>query len=370
MEVEKILHMNVGNGESSYANNSFLQETVIRKTIPVLKHTIKGIVNLDMAFSKCFVIADLGCSTGTNTLLVASIVIDIVLELSKENNCKAPQFQLCLNDLFGNDFNAIFQLLPNFYAKLKREKGEYFGSCVVSATPGSFYGRLFQDESLHLVHSSYGLHWLSQVPEGIENNKVNIYMTKTSPLNVFEAYQKQFHTDFKRFLQARSEEIVSGGRMVLTFHGRSSADPTTDDGCHHFELLTQSLLDMAKEGLIEESYINSFNLPYYTACEDEVRNAIHDEGSFFLDTLNAFQVNWDPYDTDYTNTKDSNELSHIHGKNAAKITRAVTEPLLTSHFKNSINIEVLFQRFGKQVAEDMAKKKTRYFNVVISLTRK
>ncbi|KAI3768691.1 hypothetical protein L2E82_19521 [Cichorium intybus] len=370
MEVENILHMNVGNGESSYAKNSFLQETAIRKTIPVLKHAIKDMMNLDIAFSKCFVIADLGCSTGTNTLLVASIVIDLVLELSKEDNRKARQFQLCLNDLFGNDFNAIFQSLPNFYANLKKEKGEYFGSCVVSATPGSFYGRLFQDESLHLVHSSYAVHWLSQVPEGIENNKANIYMAKTSPLNVFEAYQKQFHTDFKRFLQLRSEEIVTGGRLVLTFLGRSSADPTTDYGCRIFELLAQSLLDMAKEGQIEESFINSFSVPHYTPCEDEVSNVIYDEGSFSLDTLNVFQVNWDPYDTDYTNTKDSNELSLVHGKNTSKIVRAVTEPLLTSHFKNSINIELLFQRFGKQVAEDMAKKKTRHFNVVISLTRK
>ncbi|KAL4579697.1 hypothetical protein LXL04_015855 [Taraxacum kok-saghyz] len=347
----------------------FFQETVIQKTLPVLKRAIKQMANINIVFDKCFVIADLGCSTGMNTLLFASTVIDIVLELSKEANHKTPRFQVCLNDLFRNDFNAIFRSLPTFYENLK-EKGENVGSCLVSAAPGSFYGRLFQDESLHLVHSSYAVHWLSQVPEGIENNKANIYMGKTSPLNVFEAYQKQFHTDFETFLRLRHEEIVIGGCMVLTFLGRSNVDPTTDNGCRVFELLAQSLLDMLKEGLVEESYINSFNLPFYAPCEDEVRNAIHNEGSFTLDSLKVFLVNWDPYDEDYTNTKDSKELNHSHGKNTAKTIRAVTEPLLTSHFKNSINLDVLFQRFEEQVAEDLAKKKTRYFNVTISLTRK
>lgn len=116
--------------------------------------------------------------------------------------------------------------------------------------------------------------------------------------------------------------------------------------------------------------MNSFNVPYYTPCEDEVRKAIHKEGSFFLDTFNAFQGNWDPYDTDFTNMVDLNEqISHIHGKNCAKVVRAVSEPMLTSHFGNSINIDVLFQKFQMRVAEDLAKKKTRYFNIVISLTR-
>ncbi|CAI9292338.1 unnamed protein product [Lactuca saligna] len=370
MEVENTLHMNVGDGESSYASNSFLQETAIRKSLQVLQHTIKGMVNIEAAFSKVFVLADLGCGTGKNTLLLASMVIDLVLKLCKENNHKAPQFQVFLNDLFGNDFNTIFQLLPKFTANLKKEKGENFWSCFVSANPGSFYGRLFPDESLHFVHSSYALHWLSQVPKGIENNKENIYMAKSSPLNVLEAYQSQFQSDFIKFLQMRSNEVVHGGCMVLTFRGRSSVDLTTDDGGRIFELIAQSLLNMVEEGLVQESYLHSFNVPNYAPCKDELMYIIHNEGSFSLDTLIAFQVNWDPYDTDYTNVKDLDEQSHIHGKNCANVLRAVYEPLLTSHFGNLINIDVLFQKFQNLVAEDLANKKTRHFNIVVSLTRK
>lgn len=127
----------------------------------------------EVVFGQCFKIADLGCSSSKNTLFVASNIIDIVYEACKENNRKAPQFQVYLNDLFGNDFNNLFRLLPDFYAKLTKKKGENFGPCFISGVPGSFYGRLFPDESLHFVHSSYSIQWLSQVSKFIILDIIN-----------------------------------------------------------------------------------------------------------------------------------------------------------------------------------------------------
>ncbi|KAI7754715.1 hypothetical protein M8C21_009475 [Ambrosia artemisiifolia] len=345
MALASILHMNTGDGESSYANNSLLQETGIRKALPLLRKSIKAVADYDV-HKGCFSFADFGCSSGTNTLLVASSIIDIVHEMCQENNHKVPQFQVCMNDLFGNDFNAIFKLLPDFYAKLRKDKEESFGPCFVSAVPGSFYDRLFADQSLHLAHAANANHWLSQVPTGLENNGSNIYMAKTSPPNVFLAYGKQFHTDFTKFLQLRSEELVLGGSMILTLPCRSIVDPTSDDSVAINELLAQSLVDLSNEGLVQESDIISFNMPVYLPCEEEVRNIIEHEGSFSIEDMNFFKVNWDPHDTDYTNMNDSSELSQIHGENTSKLLRAIIEPLLISHFGNSI-IDMLFKKFGK-----------------------
>ncbi|XP_071699549.1 probable jasmonic acid carboxyl methyltransferase 2 [Rutidosis leptorrhynchoides] len=381
METVNILHMNTGDGESSYASNSLLQrclelygkiclqERVIKKTLPILKHAIKDIANHDGVLGQCFKVADLGCSSSKNTLLVISNIIDIVIEVSKANNTKVPQLQVCLNDLIGNDFNYLFKLLPDFYAMLKKEKGDIFGNCFVSAIPGSFYDRLFPDKSLHLVHSSYSLHWLSQVPEGLENNQLNIYIAKTSPPNVFQSYEKQFHTDFAKFLQMRSEEVVCGGCMVLIIVGRRNANPSNDDSCHIWELLAQSLVDMVQEGLVRESDVKSFNVPIYYPCEGEVWNAIQYEGSFSLDNLNVFELNWDPNDAYNAYTNDITEPNQTHGENIAKVVRAFSEPLLIYHFGSSI-IDELFKRYGNHVTRNMAKKKTRYFNLVISLTKK
>ncbi|KAK9063792.1 hypothetical protein SSX86_017664 [Deinandra increscens subsp. villosa] len=368
MSVVNILHMNHGDGESSYANNSFLQENVIRKVAPLLKSMIKGMAEKDV-FDNCFMAADLGCSSSPNTLLVISNIIDAVEEVCHENSRKSPQFQVCLNDLSGNDFNKIFELLPEFFAKLEKEKGQNFGPCFVYGVPGSFYGRLFPNESLHLVHSTNSLHWLSQVPKGLGSTSLNVYITKTSPPNVIQAYEKQFHNDFTKFLQMRSKEMVHGGRMIFTLTGRSIVDPTSDDCCCLWDLFAQSLIDMLEEGLVRESDIKSFNIPVYTPCEEQVKNIVKCEGSFSIDEMSGFKINWDPYDTDYTSTNSLNKLSHSHGKNTAKVIRALIEPLLSSHFGNSI-IDVLFDKYGNHVARHLSNKKTRHFNMVVSLTKK
>nr|DAD34736.1 TPA_asm: hypothetical protein HUJ06_005376 [Nelumbo nucifera] len=94
-----------------------------------------------------------------------------------------------------------------------------------------------QARGLHFVHSSYSLHWPSQVPQGLENNKGNIYMAKTSPSSIFKAYFEQFERDFSTFLVSRSEELVPGGRMILTLLGRKSEDPYSKEYCYIWELL-------------------------------------------------------------------------------------------------------------------------------------
>nr|QCP80351.1 methyltransferase 8 [Tanacetum cinerariifolium] len=361
MEVADFLRMNTGNPESSYATNSSVQEIAIRKTEAVLKETIKSIANLH-GFPQCFNIADLGCSSGPNTLLAISNIIHEVHEVCKEKNLKPPQLQVFLNDLFGNDFNSVFKSLPMFYANYNKEEGEN-NLCCVSAVPGSFHGRLFPDHSMHFFHSSTSLHWLSQVPKGIENNKLNIYISETSPPNVFENYRMQFQKDFTTFLESRSIEIVHRGRMVLTFLGRGNVDPCSDGSGRVMELLGKSLVDAVNEGFVQESDLNSFNMPVYRAYKDEISETIHNQGSFSLDMLETFEINLDPYDTNYENVlKASGEPNH--GEGAAKTLRAVVEPMLVAHFGNSA-MECVFKKLEERVAIE----KTRFFFILISLTR-
>lgn len=108
-------------------------------------------------------IADLGCSSGPNTLLVVSQLMETVHITCKELAHRTPEFQVYLNDLPGNDFNTIFKSLPGFLKEMKKQMGLGFGPCFVTGVPGSFYDRLFPANSLHFVHSSYSLMWLSQV---------------------------------------------------------------------------------------------------------------------------------------------------------------------------------------------------------------
>ncbi|KAI5427952.1 hypothetical protein KIW84_033100 [Lathyrus oleraceus] len=140
----------------------------------------------------CWKIADLGCSSGPNTLLCISNIMNIIHNINLKLNHEKPLFQIHVNDVFENDFNTIFKLLPDFF---QQEKEKHDGECFISATPGNFYGRLFPNNYIDFFHSSYNLHWLSQAPENLVKNgeplnKKNIYISKTSPPSVYDAYFK------------------------------------------------------------------------------------------------------------------------------------------------------------------------------------
>lgn len=268
-----------------------------------------------------------------------------------------------MNDLHGNDFNAIFTSLPNFLEDLRTQIGGDFGLCFFNGVPGSFYARLFPSNTLHFFHSSSSLHWLSRVPMGIENNKGNIYIGSTSPKSVVEAYYKQFQKDFSMFLKCRGEELVMGGRMVLTLVGRISEDPSKSGAHYILELLALTLNTMVAEGIVEEKMADSFNIPSYMPSPREVEAEVVNEGSFILNLLEVSRINLN------INKTESCPMANTDGYDFAKCVQSVAEPLLIHHFGEAI-VEELFCRYKKIVADCMAKEKVmECINLTISLTK-
>lgn len=105
-------------------------------------------------------IADLGCSSGFNALRYTKMLVDTVESLISP--AEIPEFRICLNDLPKNDFNTVFQGLPDFYQELKKGR-DNVPAIFVAAYPGNFYARVFPEKSLHFVFSFSSMHWLSQV---------------------------------------------------------------------------------------------------------------------------------------------------------------------------------------------------------------
>ncbi|EYU29901.1 hypothetical protein MIMGU_mgv1a008864mg [Erythranthe guttata] len=360
MALYDTLHMNGGDGGTRYTTNSFPQKTGISKSKHVLDEAIKDTIT-DNGFRKCFKIADLGCSSGTNSLFVISHIIEQIEEICKEKNGSSHspnEYQVFLNDLHGNDFNTLFNLLPNFYDTLNNDNNQSKKLCFISVLPGSFYGRLFPSNSLDFVHSSYSLTWLSQFPEGLESNKENIHITKGCPSEVLEAYKKQHHRDFSTFLSLRAEEMVTGARMVLTFVGGRLAD---DEEYVQFTILANTLVDMVAEGVIKEADLHSFNLPIYTPSKEEVEGIVRSEGSFNLEKLERFLIPWD------ANDGNSNATT---AEIVANFTRAFTEPIMAAQFGSSI-MDEMYERFGHKLGELQSSTDAPPFsNMVISLCKK
>ncbi|CAA2952542.1 salicylate carboxymethyltransferase-like [Olea europaea subsp. europaea] len=364
MKVSEVFCMNGGFGDNSYASNSLLQRKVISMTKAITEEAVTGVYS--NIYPKTVCIADLGCSSGPNALFVVTEVMRTVDKIRKRlNHQSSPEFQIYLNDLPGNDFNSIFQSLPRVQEEIKEEMGSEFGPCFFNGVPGSFYGRLFPTRSLHFVHSSSSLMWLSQVSNVVEMNKENIYMASTSPPSVIQAYYEQFQKDFSTFLKCRSEELVSGGRMVLTILGRKNDDPTSKECCYIWDLLAMALKQMVSEGLVEEEKLYSFNIPEYTPSPLEVKGEVEKEASFIINCLKVSEINWAECGDKFASSNSFKD----DGYNVAKCMRSVAEPLLISHFGESI-MDKLFHKYGEILSYCMSKEELKFVNVTISVTKK
>ncbi|KAL4283057.1 hypothetical protein GQ457_16G013640 [Hibiscus cannabinus] len=361
------LHMNKGNGDTSYAKNSTVQRKIISVGKRIMQEAILEMMYSNVVELESMGIADLGCSSGPNTLSVISEIMETVEAANRHlGRPLVSEFRVFLNDLYSNDFNDVFMSLPAFYNRLKEGKGIGFGSCFVSGVPGSFYGRLFPTNTLHFVHSSSSLHWLSQALKCV--NKGKLFISKSSPQIVMDAYSMQFRNDFSLFIRSRSQELVPSGRMVLSFLGRKSADPTTQDSCYHWELLAQAIMSLAREGRIEEEKVDSFNAPYYAPCTEEIKEEIQKEGSFTIDRLEGFEIDWDGGVVTDIHTPQGKQLV---GQRVAKTIRAVVESMLESHFGVGPDVmDDLFIRYADIVGTHLSHSRTKYTNLVMLLVRK
>ena len=132
------------------------------ESLPLIENAIRNVY--ETLVIKTMTIADLGCSSGPNTLLFVSKLIDITTEqCNKAVECDPMELLIFLNDLPGNDFNQVFRSLENLEKGTSDQKGNTPLFYHISGLPKSYYNRLLPKESVHLFHSSSSLHWRSQV---------------------------------------------------------------------------------------------------------------------------------------------------------------------------------------------------------------
>ncbi|KAI8022375.1 Loganic acid O-methyltransferase [Camellia lanceoleosa] len=332
----KAFPMNGGDGTYSYTKNSQYQRTSSDSVKEMIKDAIVDKFDItSLSFSSNTIrIADLGCSVGPNTLIAMQNVLEAMeMKFHSQNvTSEMPEFQLFFSDHTSNDFNRLFSSLP--------PNRQYFAAGV----PGSFHGRLFPKSSLHFVHSSIALHWLSKVPEELLDkfcpawNKGRIHYT-SAPKEVINAYTTQFAKDMETFFNARADEIEMGGMMIVTL----PALPNMHDHAHHpvgvlFLALEQSLVDMVKAGSISEGELDSFNLPLYSPSPDEMNQLVEKNGCFSIERM------------ELTNPAAKTDGPSINIPALIMHLRAGFEAVFTKHFGKKI-VEELFERTLNKSAE-------------------
>ncbi|KAM3244422.1 hypothetical protein ACQJBY_056007 [Aegilops geniculata] len=370
MRMEHDFHMAEGEDDNSYAKNSRLQENALVETKPALREAVTRAYAA--LLHPTMTIVDLGCSSGENTLFFVSNVIEAVKGHLEKLSGHHAELQFFLNDLPSNDFNCVFRSVERFKNSIGngRHKGEEI-PFFIAGLPSSYYTRLLPRSSVHLFHSSYCLHWRSRLPNGLEGkkspylNEGNIDIAITTPPSVVKMYQEQFEKDMLLFLRLRHEELVGGGKMMLTFLGRKHGDAYRGGLCRLHGLLSRSVQSLVDEGLVEKEKLDSFNLPLYGPSMEEVKAVVEKSQQFHMNHIKLFETNWDPYDDSEGNgVRDSAQS----GINVSKTLRAVMEPLFASHFGESV-IDELFKKFAYYVEVHLEKEKTKYSVITLSLTR-
>ncbi|KAG8633874.1 loganic acid O-methyltransferase isoform X1 [Manihot esculenta] len=334
---------------NSYFKNSLYQQRLAANvTMDIINEAITkklDVKSFSSTSNNTICVADFGCAVGPNTFISLQALIDIIKKkyLSQFPNEPMPEFQVFFNDMPSNDFNTLFRSLPS--------DREYFAAGV----PGSFHGRVFPSSSLHVVQSNYALHWLSRVPESLEDknspawNKGKIHYAGASD-EVLKAYAERWAEDLNNFLNARAEEIMPGGTLIVIM-------PSIPDGMPYSELANgilyscfeSILLDMAKKGTISEKQVDAFNLPIYAATPGEFAAAVEKNGYFNIEAIGL--TNPAPWLTD---------TMHVEMKEYVRHIRAPMEGMFTKHFPEEIVDEIFEELLVNQLPKVFAKMERAY----------
>ncbi|KAJ0500869.1 putative indole-3-acetate O-methyltransferase [Helianthus annuus] len=375
VKLERLLSMKGGKDEASYANNSQAQAKHARSMLHLLKETLDG-VELSMPETP-FVVADLGCSSGNNTIFIVNVIIEHITKRYEASGYSGvPEFSAFFADLPSNDFNTLFQLLPPLANQGVGSMEECLASTghrpfFAAGVPGSFYRRLFPAKSVDVFYSAFSLHWLSQVPEivldksSMAYNKGKIFIHGANK-TAANAYRKQFQTDLAGFLKMRSKEMKKGGSMFVALLGRTSEDPTDQGGAGllfgtHFQ---DAWDDLVQEGLITSEKRDDFNIPVYAPSLQDFKEVVEANGSFRIKKLEVFQGG-SPLVV--SQPDDAAEV----GRALANSCRSVSGVLVDAHIGDKLGDE-LFLRVANRAAykaEEMLEK-LQFFHIVASLSLK
>ncbi|KAH9618821.1 hypothetical protein KSS87_018544 [Heliosperma pusillum] len=323
-----------------------------------------------------FVVVDLGCSSGSNTIYIIDVIINHVAKRYEAAGSVAPEFSAFFSDLPSNDFNTLFQLLPNYY--YDGEGGGTMEECLASdkhrsyfaaGVPGSFYRRLFPARSIDVFHSAFSLHWLSQIPENVLDKRSKAYNKGRVCIHganeiTANAYKKQFQSDLAAFLKARAVELKRGGSMFLVCLGRTSLDPTDQGGAGllfgtHFQ---DAWDDLVQEGLITSEKRDSFNIPVYAPSLQDFREVVEANGSFAINKLEVFRGG-----SPLVVSQPDNEAEV--GQALATSCRSVCGVLVDAHIGDRLSGELFtrVERRGMSQAKELLEQ-LQFFHIVASLS--
>ncbi|XP_010036938.2 loganic acid O-methyltransferase [Eucalyptus grandis] len=191
--------MNGGEGPHSYSRNSSGQRKFIDRARKLIQEAVAEHLNIE-AFSSsgAFLVADLGCSAGPNTLYAVSNVLQAVEQKCQSLGLDSQilEFQVFFNDHVGNNFNTLFRSLPQ---DRRYHAASVQGSFFAAYSPKTV-STLFTLPSLFIGFQELQKKFRTSSPAW---NKGRIFYPNANK-DIIKAYAAQFAKDMEVFLRARA----------------------------------------------------------------------------------------------------------------------------------------------------------------------
>jgi hypothetical protein len=309
-------------------------------------------------------ILDLGSSEGRNALRMMEV---LVAELRRRTG--QPLLTI-YSDLPSNNFNQLFANLEE-----ARGAGLFPAGTYPAAVGGSFYGPLLPAGTVHLATSFNSLLWLDRLP-AVPIPDFVVYRrpqpARQAPAASAEAtaaFRAQAEQDLVRFLKCRAEELVPGGKLLLTTPGDHD-NARTCDGL--YDVLNDACLDLIAAGGLKREQYQRLTMPLYFRTVAELLAPLEPGGplheQFTVERAQELEAPTPFFAERQRGDREAYSLAFTG------FLRAVSEPIVRAALDHpegeAAIVEALYERIRARLLAGPERYPFRYLLVAALLTRR
>jgi hypothetical protein len=308
---------------------------------------------------------DLGSSHGGNAIHAMRLLVKAIRQRTA-----APAW-VFFNDLPTNDFNQLFlNLFPRGSPALTEE------GVFAAAVAGSAFKRLMPARSLHITTTFNMLGWLDARPDA----RLPRYIQPMGPrapsarVSVTEAEREPFRqqavADVRGFYQARAEELVPGGKLLVQVFGRNDVHSTSDG---IYDVLSDALLDIIDDGDLPPHVYENLDLPVYFRSLQELIAPIDKDGNlaglFRIEQADTREIGV-PFNEERAQTGDIEAWA----RNYTGFLRAFSESVVADAIPRTLAVaeivDKVYRRIERLLIQDPGRYEFHYISLGVLLTRK
>lgn len=309
---------------------------------------------------------DIGSSEGGNAIYVARRLADKLHCLSDLT------VRAFFSDLPTNDFNHLFQ---NLYPDGKSAfAGRNVFPCAVA---GTAFGQLLPAKSLHVATTFNTIGFLEKKPDA----RLPHYLLPMSPsltasragVSVTEGerapFRRQAERDLQRFYEARAEELVSGGKLLVQVFGRNDAYSTSYG---IYDVLSDAVLDLVDADILPQGIYEDLIFPIYFRTIDELISPLETSdrlaGVFRVEQADHRDVPV-PFNLELQETGDLSSWARRYTGFLRAFTESILASALPSEAPRAETLDAIYQRVEARLRAEPARYEFHFISIAALLTR-